>query len=76
MEATTTSTPDSGTSITVRYWAAARAATGRHGDDFAVAEPLTLAELRRLIVARYPDADAVIGLCSVLVNDRPVNGEA
>ncbi|MFS3127165.1 MoaD/ThiS family protein [Nocardioides sp. Bht2] len=76
MEPLTTSTPDSGTSITVRYWAAARAATGRHDDDFPAIEPLTLAELRSLVVARHPDADAVLGLCSVLVNDRPVNGDA
>lgn len=68
--------PDSGTSITVRYWAAARAATGRHEDDFPFVRPLTVAELRSQVVARYPEADAVIGLCSVLVNDNPVNGAA
>lgn len=75
MELSATSVPDSGTAITVRYWAAARAATGQGQERYPVSGELTVAGLRALVVSRHPDADAVIGVCSVLVNDLPVNGE-
>ena len=63
--------------IRVRYWAAARAAAGLAEEEVAVAGPVTLAELRAEVVARHagtrlPD---VVGVCSVLVGERPVSSE-
>lgn len=60
--------------ILVRYWAAARAAAGTAQDELAVTGPLTLAEVRREVLARHPGtrlAD-VLGACSVLVGEVPV----
>ena len=60
--------------VTVRYWASARAAAGVATDDLPVDGPVTLAELRERAVALHPGTrlEAVIGVCSVLVGDRPV----
>jgi sulfur-carrier protein len=60
--------------VTVRYWASARAAAGVATDDLPVDGPVTLAELRDRAVALHPGTrlEAVIGVCSVLVGDRPV----
>jgi molybdopterin synthase sulfur carrier subunit len=58
--------------ITVRYWAAARAATGNATETVPVPGPMTLAELTRVLVARHPAAERVLGVCSVLVGDQPV----
>lgn len=59
--------------ITVHYWAAARSAAGADADTFEVAGPVTLAEvLERVLAARPgPDLARVVGVCSVLVGDRP-----
>lgn len=71
------STPEqsaSGTAV-VRYWAAARSAAGVETDTVEVGDGTTLAAVLRTVVAlradrpRLPD---VIGVCSVLVGDRPV----
>jgi molybdopterin converting factor small subunit len=60
--------------VTMRYWASARAAAGVAEDIVAVDGPLTLAELRVRAVAFHPgtNLEAVLGVCSVLVGDRPV----
>ena len=58
--------------ITVRYWAAARAATGHTAEIVAVAGPITLAELLELLVERHPTARRVLAVCSVLLGDQPV----
>ena len=60
--------------VTVRYWASARAAAGVATDDLTVDGPVTLAELRDRAVALHPGTrlEAVLGVCSVLVGDRPV----
>ena len=60
--------------VTVRYWASARAAAGVATDALSVDGPVTLAELRDRAVALHPGTrlEAVIGVCSVLVGDRPV----
>ena len=59
--------------VTVRYWAAARAAAGVSTDDVPVSGPTTLAavldEVRALHPGRFAD---VLEVCSVLVGDRPV----
>ncbi len=60
--------------VTVRYWAAARAAAGVAADDLPVDGPVTLADLRERAVALHPGTrlEAVLGVCSALVGDRPV----
>ncbi|MDP9444825.1 MAG: MoaD/ThiS family protein [Actinomycetota bacterium] len=58
--------------VTVRYWAAARAAAGREADIVTAA---TLADaLAAVHEMRRDDArfDRVVGVCSVLVGDQPV----
>lgn len=63
--------------IQLRYWASARAAAGTGSDEVEVTGPTTLAELVATAVGRHPGtrlAD-VLGVCSVLVGDRPVSAE-
>lgn len=61
--------------VTVRYWAAARAAAGRESDQVPAA---TLAEALREVVAlhagnrRFAD---VVAVCSVLVGEAPVSSQ-
>lgn len=61
--------------ITVRYWAAARAAAGRESDRV---EAATLADALRAVVDLHPDdkrfAD-VVSVCSVLVGSAPVSSQ-
>lgn len=57
--------------ISVRYWAGARAAAGVAEESYD--GPLTVAELRDAAIARHPESDrlaAVLGVCSVLVDGR------
>ena len=60
--------------ITVRYWAAAKAAAGTVSDDVAVNGSTTLAELRAAAAALHPGTRLaeVLAACSTLVGDRPV----
>jgi molybdopterin converting factor small subunit len=63
------------TDVTVRYWAAARAAAGVGEDRIPTDGPLTLAEVRVRALALHPEADTlprVIASCSVLVGDTPL----
>jgi len=62
--------------ITVRYWAAARAAAGAATDVLAVDGDLSLGEVLDLVRARHPgDRFArVLAVCSVLVGEQPVSG--
>ena len=68
---------DRGGEVTVRYWAAARAAAGVECDRFDVGAGTTLDLLLEQVRDRHVDrprlAD-VVGVCSVLVGDRPVGG--
>ncbi|MDX6301140.1 MAG: sulfur-carrier protein [Nocardioidaceae bacterium] len=61
--------------VTVRYWAAARAAAGVESDVVPVESGTTLATVLDLVRALHRDrprlAD-VVSVCSVLVGDRPV----
>ena len=59
--------------VTVRYWAAARAAAGVDSEPVAAATPMSLADLITTLVERHPGSrlDAVLGVCSVLIGDRP-----
>ncbi|MDO9494357.1 MAG: MoaD/ThiS family protein [Nocardioides sp.] len=63
--------------IRVRYWAAARAAAGVNGDELAVTGPISLAEVVDRVARLHPDTRLldVIGVCSVLLGDRPVSTE-
>jgi len=60
---------------TVRYWAAARAAAGVDSDVVEVGDGTTLAAVLVTVHELHRDrarlAD-VVGVCSVLVGDRPV----
>ena len=63
--------------VTVRYWAGARAAAGTAEDSFAVQHEVTLAEVVGLVLERHPgDRMArTVAVCSVLLGDRPVRSQ-
>lgn len=64
--------------ITLRYWAGARAAAGVESDVLEVAGPLTVEQAREQALALHPGSEElarVLGVCSVLVDDRPVGRE-
>ena len=63
--------------VTVRYWAGARAAAGTAEDTFDVDGDVTLAELVRRVLERHPDdrMARTVAVCSVLVGDRPVRSQ-
>ena len=69
------SAPETSRTVTVHYWAAARAAAGAESDTFEVDGPVSLAEvLARVLAARPgPDLARVLGVCSVLVGERPAS---
>lgn len=59
--------------VTVRFWAALRAAAGLDGEQLRAA---TLADLMEQIRERHADDSRfldIMGICSVLVGARPVN---
>ena len=64
-------------SVTVRYWAAAKAAAGVDADSVPVTGGTTLADLLAEVLRLHPDRPRlpdVVGVCSVLIGDRPVGG--
>ncbi|NUR10180.1 MAG: MoaD/ThiS family protein [Nocardioidaceae bacterium] len=65
--------------VTVRYWAAARAAAGVASDDVPLGADGTLAGVLEAVRALHPDRPRlgeVVAVCSVLVGDRPVGTAA
>jgi len=63
--------------IQVRYWAAARTAAGCDMEEIPTDRSMSLSEVLAEAVRRHPGtrlAD-VLGLCSVLLGDRPVATE-
>jgi molybdopterin synthase sulfur carrier subunit len=63
--------------VTVRYWAAARAAAGVESDVVEVGAGTTLDALLETVTSRHADRTRlrdVVGVCSVLVGERPVGG--
>lgn len=75
MEHAPSATPGAETaaSVTVRYWASARAAAGVDSEVVEVPGGLSLAALVNALVERHPESRlaSVLGVCSVLVGDRP-----
>lgn len=66
--------PSAGT-VTVRYWASARAAAGVDADHVEVGSGTTLAELLVQVQTLHPDRPklpGVLAVCSALVGERPV----
>ena len=67
--------PASRNVVVVRYWAAARAAAGIEQESVRVEGETTLSALLDEVVSRHADRPRlkdVVGVCSVLVGDRPV----
>jgi molybdopterin synthase sulfur carrier subunit len=62
-------------SVTVRYWAAARAAAGVDSDEIPAPDGTTLADVLAAVRTLHEDRprlSEVVQVCSVLVGDRPV----
>lgn len=61
--------------VTVRYWASARAAAGVSSDALPVTGALTLRDVVRRAGELHPGTrlPRVLEICSVLVGDRPVS---
>ena len=64
--------------VTVRYWAGARAAAGTEQDVFGVEGATTLADVVRRVLEAHPEPQMakVVAVCSVLVGDRPAGTRA
>ena len=65
--------------VTVRYWAAARAAAGVEAETVPVEEGATLADVLAEVRSRHGARSRlaeVLAVCSVLVGDRPVGSRA
>jgi sulfur-carrier protein len=61
--------------ITVRYWAAARAAAGVASDVLPAGDMTTLADVLAAVRTLHEDRPRlsdVVAVCSVLVGDKPV----
>jgi sulfur-carrier protein len=67
----------SATSITVHYWAGARAAAGTAQDVLEVPGPITLADVMAKAMALHPGTRLgdVLAVCSTLVDDLPTASE-
>ena len=63
-----------GETVTVRYWAGARAAAGTTEDTFEVDGETTLDVLVKLVLERHPGEQMArtVAVCSVLLGDQPV----
>ncbi len=66
---------ETASSVTVHYWAAARSAAGSASDTFAVEGPVTLRDVLAMVTTARPSPELqrVLGVCAVLVGDRPVS---
>lgn len=58
--------PGAASSVTVRYWAGARAAAGVDGETFEA--PGTVGVLVAAMAAAHPDLRPVLPVCSILVD--------
>ena len=57
--------------VLVRFWASARSAAGVAEEYVEAPGPLTLAELVDRLGRDRPGLGRVLGVCSVLIGDRP-----
>ena len=66
-----------GETVTVRYWAGARAAAGTAEDTFAVDGELTLDVLVKRVLEQHPGDQMArtVAVCSVLLGDQPVRSQ-
>ena len=60
-----------GTTVTVRFWAGARAAAGGAVEEVAVEGQVSLADLVATLTEGRPRLVDVIAACSVLIDERP-----
>jgi sulfur-carrier protein len=69
--------PSQASGVTVRYWAAAKAAAGVPSDLVPVPGPTALSDVLDEVRTRHPGRlHDVIEVCSFLVGDRPVGAAA
>ena len=61
--------------VRVRYWAAARAAAGRDTDDVPGETLAEVLDAVRQLHADKAKFAQVVGVCSVLVGERPVGSQ-
>jgi molybdopterin converting factor small subunit len=63
--------------VTVRYWAGARAAAGTAEDVLPVDGDLSLADVVARVLELHPDDKMArtVAVCSVLVGDQPVRSQ-
>jgi molybdopterin synthase sulfur carrier subunit len=66
------------TTISVHYWASARAAAGVDTDVLEVDAPVTVSEVVRRVLALHDATklEPVLEVCSVLIGDRPLGTQA
>ncbi|HET8987004.1 MAG TPA: MoaD/ThiS family protein [Humibacillus sp.] len=62
--------------VTVRYWAAARAAAGVDAQTLEVAAPTTVGAVVDAAVAAHPALDRVARVATVLLDGRSVGRDA
>lgn len=61
--------------VTIRYFAAARAAAGTTEETLTIADGVTLREVVGLIAGRSDDLDRVLARCSYLRNEVAVRDQ-
>lgn len=77
MSSSSVAKPQAGraSTVTVRYWASARAAAGVEADEVEVGPHATLADVLDRLPRLHPDRPSlpgVLAVCSALVGERPV----
>jgi sulfur-carrier protein len=63
-------------SVQVRYFAALREAAGRDVETLQLPAGTTVAQIRALLVERYPALSTLLSRCAVAVNRSYAGGEA
>lgn len=74
-QASSMSDVGSAPAVTVRYWAAARAAAGTDKDVLEIDGDVTLEQVLETVRLRHVDRPKfkdVVSVCSVLIGDRPM----
>jgi molybdopterin converting factor subunit 1 len=63
-------------SVQVRYFAAVREAAGRDVETLQVPPGTTVAQIRSLLVERYPALSTLLPRCAIAVNRSYAGGDA